>query len=367
MHIFISYAHDDTWQVEEVVKILSASGHDCWFDVRLTVGKDWKEQLREAIESCDSFLYALTPESVTSDWCLWEFATAVELKKNIIPVLLQAKTQIPEPIIFFQYADLSQGITPFSVAKLLGGLTEIAVNLNNKDLDIPSVDPKGTPAQAIEASKIAPNIYISKNSNSPEAKVLTDLGKDLHHLGKLEESLAKLEKAITIDPLYPDAYVARGSVFRDLGDRERQESNNEKAREYYLRSTVDATKCIELDPPSVWVSFLNRGHANWLLGNYESSLADYTKSIIHNPSYTHAYINRARLFAFLGRDTDRLKDLKKVLELEPNNIEAYEEIADACFLLHMFDDALKYYEEYLARVKTPKIEIQQRVDLLKDR
>jgi hypothetical protein len=69
LRIFISYAHKNKDLIEEIVKILRAGGHDPRFDHDLIVGQYWEQQLRQAIRSCDAFVYALTPESVESEYC----------------------------------------------------------------------------------------------------------------------------------------------------------------------------------------------------------------------------------------------------------------------------------------------------------
>ncbi len=148
MKLFISYAHVDKWQVKQLVEILRDAGHDPWFDNKLLPGQDWKHVLRSSIEDCDIFVYALTPESVASEWCQWEFATAVELGKSIIPILIQPKTPIPEAISRYQYADFSEGMTPQAVAKLMGGLTHIAISIPAKDAPPAPTNPVGKPSRA---------------------------------------------------------------------------------------------------------------------------------------------------------------------------------------------------------------------------
>ncbi len=120
--IFISYAKVDIYLVKQLVGILYAASHDPWFDHQLIPGQDWKMQLVSAIDRCGAFVYALTPESVASEWCRWEFAKAVELGKTVIPVLFQTNTQLPEAVQRFQYVDFTQGPTPEATARLLAGL-----------------------------------------------------------------------------------------------------------------------------------------------------------------------------------------------------------------------------------------------------
>ena len=152
--IFISYAHVDEYRVREMVEILRESGHDPWFDHSLVVGTPWEDQLLEAIQTCDRFLYALTPESAGSKWCRWEFAQAVQLGKPIVPVLMQANTPLDGALERIQYADFSKGPTPRNVARLLRGIGQ-AKSIPPEwvpVIPIPHAEPERPVEQAGEAS-----------------------------------------------------------------------------------------------------------------------------------------------------------------------------------------------------------------------
>lgn len=148
MRLFISYAHTDKWQVKQLVDILSQAGHQPWFDNQLMPGQDWKQALADAIKNCEALVYAMTPESVTSEWCTWEVKQAVEQNKPIIPILVQPKTQVPDYLQRYQYADFSEGPTVGNVAKLMGGLSAIAINLKQEELPNVPENPEGKPARA---------------------------------------------------------------------------------------------------------------------------------------------------------------------------------------------------------------------------
>ena len=166
MRLFISYAHVDKWQVTMLVQILRDGGHDPWFDTHLVAGQDWKEQLAEAIQSCEAFVYALTPESVASEWCQWEFAKAAELGKSIIPVLLQRNTELPTAIASHQYVDFTAGATPEAVARLMGGLTHVAITIPAADVLILPGDPEGKPASVDES--VNPHVFLSYSRENLE-------------------------------------------------------------------------------------------------------------------------------------------------------------------------------------------------------
>jgi len=69
MELFITYAHENLVKVRELAELLTAGGHTVWFDNQLLPGQDWKLELGNAIARSDAFVYALTKDSVASEWC----------------------------------------------------------------------------------------------------------------------------------------------------------------------------------------------------------------------------------------------------------------------------------------------------------
>jgi hypothetical protein len=149
MLLFVSYAREDLERIRELVDILREGGHEPWFDHQLDVGLDWRDQLEERIVQCDAFVYPLTPHSIGSEWCQWEFARASELGKPIIPILLDkaAEPVIPEAIKRRQYADFTDGVTPKAVARLLRGLNKIASVIPPQEVKAPDAPPAGVPSR----------------------------------------------------------------------------------------------------------------------------------------------------------------------------------------------------------------------------
>jgi hypothetical protein len=147
MQLFISYARENIAKVRETVEILTAGGHTVWFDDQLLPGQDWKRQLGESIARCDAFVYVMTREAVTSEWCEWELATAVRLEKALIPVLLETGISVPDSLRRLQYADFTQGTTPIAVAKLMGALA-IMQKIPVAESPALPADPKGIPSRA---------------------------------------------------------------------------------------------------------------------------------------------------------------------------------------------------------------------------
>ena len=123
MQLFISYAHVDKYHMEiSILPTLKEGGHTPWYDHELLPGQIWENKLRKSISECEVFLYILTPESINSYWCRWEFNTAADFQKRFIPILLRSNAVIPHPISRFQCSDFTNGPTMISVEKLHKGL-----------------------------------------------------------------------------------------------------------------------------------------------------------------------------------------------------------------------------------------------------
>ncbi|MBZ0305137.1 MAG: UvrD-helicase domain-containing protein, partial [Anaerolineae bacterium] len=156
MQLFVSYAHVNKLLVMEIANLLTEGGQSVWFDHRLLPGEVWKEVLLKEISQCEIFVYVLSPDSVTSEWCQWEFEKAVEFEKPILPILLQRDTQIPDTlkeIEKYQFADFSDGVNPATIARLIGGLNKITIKVPHlRKLDTPN-NPRGFPPQGYLVSK----------------------------------------------------------------------------------------------------------------------------------------------------------------------------------------------------------------------
>ena len=63
MRLFVSYSHEDTQRVLELVGILKDGGHEPWWDRSLLPGDDWKEELWTEIGRREALVYCASPEA----------------------------------------------------------------------------------------------------------------------------------------------------------------------------------------------------------------------------------------------------------------------------------------------------------------
>lgn len=204
MKIFISYAHVDEYRVRELVDILRDSEFEPWFDQRLVVGRAWEEQILAAIQDCERFLYALTPESVQSRWCQWEFAQALHAGKPIIPVLVQKMDTLPGALAGIQYADFSNGPQPRAVARLIAGVMGAKV-----------ISPDGVPLLPAPHDKPERPVETAKSSRKLGDQLYED-AYSLFRQKQYAEAWELLHDCLLIDENHAEAQKLRAFVERRL-------------------------------------------------------------------------------------------------------------------------------------------------------
>ncbi len=88
---FICYARADRAIAERLQERLRERDVDAWRDVgEIVAGEPWRARIDAAIESCNAFVFVVTPASVASTECNRELAHAVVLSKLVMTVLAGA-------------------------------------------------------------------------------------------------------------------------------------------------------------------------------------------------------------------------------------------------------------------------------------
>jgi tetratricopeptide (TPR) repeat protein len=153
-------------------------------------------------------------------------------------------------------------------------------------------------------------------------------GATYHTLGRYNEALIDLDRAITLDPTFALAYNNRGNVFAELGR--------------YNKALADFDRAITLDPTYAQ-AYNNRGNVFAELGRYNEALADFDRAITLDPTIAQAYSNRSTTFSELGRSAEAVADLDRAITLDPTYAQAYFNRGNAFAELSRYEDALADY------------------------
>lgn len=88
-YLFISYAHEDTTKVVAAIRGLQRLGYRIWYDMGISAGAQWPEDVADHIYGCDAVLAFMTPNSIQSDNCREELFYAKKCNKKILLAYLE--------------------------------------------------------------------------------------------------------------------------------------------------------------------------------------------------------------------------------------------------------------------------------------
>lgn len=117
--LFISYAREDQAFVRWLHDALQARGRDVWVDWEdIPLSADWLAEVFAAIETADTFVFVISPDSVTSQVCAQELEHAVQHNKRLVPIVHRdtPSDQVPPALarlnwlLFRQGDDLDQAL-----------------------------------------------------------------------------------------------------------------------------------------------------------------------------------------------------------------------------------------------------------------
>ncbi|MGI9535408.1 MAG: toll/interleukin-1 receptor domain-containing protein [Thermodesulfobacteriota bacterium] len=107
LSIFFSYSRSDAEFAQKLAKDLQAEGYSIWIDqISVEPGTRWDSEVEKALESSDVFLVVLSPDAVSSENVMDEFAFALEENKKIVPVL-HRDCKIPLRLRRLHYIDFT--------------------------------------------------------------------------------------------------------------------------------------------------------------------------------------------------------------------------------------------------------------------
>ena len=155
----------------------------------------------------------------------------------------------------------------------------------------------------------------------------------LSELGRLDEALAALERAVKANPDAADAHNNRGHVLQRLG-------RNEDALECFERALALHPNYVE--------ALNNRGNALQGLRRLAEALSCYERALALRPGYAEAHYNRGSALKQFGRHDDALAAFDKALALRPGYAEALFSRADVLSELKRYGEAIAGYENAIA-------------------
>jgi len=106
--IFLSYSSTVKEEARHVYEFLVHRNISVFMaEKSVTAGDSWEGAIREALRTCNQLWLLMSPESLTSEWVMTEWAVAWALEKKIVPVLFRcAPNDLPKRLQSYQCIDL---------------------------------------------------------------------------------------------------------------------------------------------------------------------------------------------------------------------------------------------------------------------
>ncbi len=157
--LFLSYSSKDRDLVTTLINDLSSLGHDLWYDAELTGmgGQKWWLNILSNVRECDVFIFALTPNSLSSEPCKREYNYAYALCKPIIPVMLETVdvAVLPTALQEIQFVDYRERSAKQGIA--------LVTTLNN----LPPARPMPDPLPSEPETPLPPLAHLSQRLDAP--------------------------------------------------------------------------------------------------------------------------------------------------------------------------------------------------------
>jgi serine/threonine protein kinase/Flp pilus assembly protein TadD len=165
----------------------------------------------------------------------------------------------------------------------------------------------------------------------------------------VEEAIKLLERAVQIDPNYAEAYAALAKAYTTKAFQFAPDSEKKRISE---DAEIAVAKALELDPNSADGHFA-RGIVLWTHAKrfpHELSIRSYKRAIEINPNLDEVHHRLAMVYSHIGLLDDAQAEMKKQLEINPDNTMAR-------FRVGVIDAYQGKYEEAIEVYKTVPDEV----------
>ncbi len=155
----------------------------------------------------------------------------------------------------------------------------------------------------------------------------------------IDSSIVLFEKAISLDPKFAHAYSALGKAYVTLFFIYSADSKLE------AKAYVAIEKALSLDP-KLADAYLAKGNLSWTLSNgfpHEKAIKELKHAILLNPNLVEAHENLGSIYFHIGLLDEALAKLRFALTLDPASRFARPRVARVHWYQQKFDSALQEF------------------------
>jgi tetratricopeptide (TPR) repeat protein len=315
--VFISYRRTNLPWALAIYQALTRHGFDIFFDYESIHSGDFEQIIFQNIRARAHFVVILTPSALErcnepGDWLRREIETAIDEKRNIVPLFLEGFS-FGSPAI----ADKMTG--KLELLKKYNGMNvpadyfdEAMERLRRERLNI-SLEAvlhplSSTVQKAVEEQQSAANNATQIKQKELSAQEWFEQGYKHLQESNYDAAIQANTATIALKPDFALAYVNRAAARVDKGELE--------------EGIRDCNRAIELDP-QIFNPYYIRGLAYDLQDNLEGAIRDYTESIRRNPNHAESYLGRSKMHISNHAWESAIADASRAISLSPRMSRAY--------------------------------------------
>ena len=320
--VFISYRNTNKYLAKAIYDDLRANGYNVFIDYEGIASGDFEQAIIGNIKARAHFVVVLTPSALDKcgepgDWLRREIETAIDFRRNIVPIMMDGFSfgdtkidrhltgrlellkkyqglEVPVNLRYFKYAmkELRDHFLSIELDTILHPLSITAQSVANEQQTLADM------ASQVKQSELTAQESFEKGFDSDEE-------------GNFEESIRYYTEAIHFNPNFVEAYINRG-VTRSFNDLDGAYSDYDSA--------------VRLKPDHAEALY-NRGLILQMKGDLESAVRDFQKSIQSKPEYGSVRASLMTALRMLGRTDEANEQEKLAREL----LKEEDEYDRACF------------------------------------
>ena len=172
------------------------------------------------------------------------------------------------------------------------------------------------------------------SNSSAYLDLVSELGNRFLAKGELSEALPLMKKVTELDPDNPAAWVNLGSIYFGL--------NQIDAALECFQNALEIDENFALALSNIGLVFLNKFYIDKKSITLDKAMEYFNEAIHHSPSLGAAYQGRALAQVSYGNMKDAVKDFAMAIELEPELLDAYFNLANILAQLENYSEAYKY-------------------------
>jgi len=270
LHVFISYAREDSAVVRTLQDGLETLNHKVWFDQRLNGGQDWWDRILQQIRECDVMIIAVSPALLESGAAVKEREYARLLGKPLLPA--QVNPVLPEllpadiaPLQMVDYSNLGP-MTAFQLAAALAAVPPAP------PLPEPLPEPPARPMSPL--AELAQRLRAQHLTLQDQLALVSSLR---YEIIRARERAAALELVRTLQRR-PDLYYATWQELDELMQREwaiREDEAIQGAPKEEQEST---------SPPGWYPDPSGRHQLRWFDDDWTSYASDHG-TVVDDPDF----------------------------------------------------------------------------------